>query len=322
MKKGNIKIYDVDYRGKYRLKEQLNEKDYLLKSDLIKANNKIIQDKLSSEIYDNPFLCELNTYDSDLEINIERFCLMNNGQTCTVSSIVHSDYYNKKQKKKILKTQFNKWIDEAKSKIDRINVLSKNTINVSKKCSFKTVNLLNKVLLFTGIVLPIVLLLNVIPFINFTSKIHIICAIIVIVLSIVGLIFCFFQNRKKRIYDEKIYQHKKNHITNLKRIKKDFKNKSKKLICYYSKGYKNNQFIKKPLRIEYIQININKLLKVENSISEIQKYHNKEKNNKVVSGLSYNIAVCLSYFVTIISGGYIVFMIFVYLFKLIFMKGE
>lgn len=320
MRKGNIKVYDFNYDGKYELSEQLDEKEFLAKSNEKLANNQLIKDKLNQELFYNPFLCEINIDNSDIILNIEDLYIMNNNSSCTFASIIQSNYYTKREKKKIIKKQIKKWENEVEIKLNELLKKSTLILQISKKSDFLEVNFLNKFLLLMGIVIPVILLFNCLSFINFNNKINKICAVIVIFLSLLGFLFCYLQNKQKRIYNDKISNHKVIH-KRIKEILRKFKKNSNLLEKYYKSGFKNNQFIKQPLPIKFIQIDENNLQTIENSIDDIQKYYNTNENNKV-SSFSYYMAKFLSYFVSITSGGYIVIMLLVYLFKIIFMKGE
>lgn len=320
MRKGNIKIYDFNYDGKYELKEQLDEKDFIAMSNQKITNNQLITEKLNQELFYNPFLCEIDINNSDLTLNVEDLYIMNNNSSCTFASIIRSDYYSKKEKKKIANKQFKKWEEIIAIKLNDLFKKSSSILQLSKKCEFAQINLLNKFLLIIGIIIPIILLLNWIPFINFDNKICKLMAISIICLSILGFICCYLFEQKKHIYNNKLSKHKSIH-KKLKRVLKKFKTNKKLLEKYYKSGYKNNQFMKQPLPIKFVNIDEDNLYTIENSIDEMQKYLNTNDNNKI-SSISYYIATWLSYIVSITSGGYIFIMILVYLFKIIFMKGE
>lgn len=320
MRKGNIKIYDLNFAGKYKLSERLDEKEFVTKSNEKLANNQLIKEKMSQELFYNPFLCEINIDNSDIILNVEDLYIMNNNSSCTFASIIQSDYYTKREKKKIVKKQIKKWKNDVAIKLNELFKKSTSILQISKKADFLEVNFLNKFLLLIGIVIPVILLLNCLPFISFDNKINKICAVIIIFLSLLGFVFCYFQNKQKRIYIDKISNHKVIH-KRIKEILRKFKKNSNLLEKYYKSGYKNNQFIKQPLPIKFVQIDEDNLQIIENSIDDIQKYYNTNENNKV-SSFSYYMAKFLSYFVSITSGGYIVIMLLVYLFKIIFMKGE
>lgn len=320
MRKGNIKIYDLNFAGKYKLSERLDEKEFVTKSNEKLANNQLIKEKMSHELFYNPFLCEINIDNSDIILNVEDLYIMNNNSSCTFASIIQSDYYTKREKKKIVKKQIKKWENSVEIKLNELLKKSTSILQISRKSDFLEVNFLNKFLLVIGIIIPIILLFDCFPFITFDNKINKLCAIIVIFLSLLGFVFCFFQEKEKRIYNDKLSKHKVIH-KKIKNALRKFKKNRNLLEKYYKSGYKNNQFVKQSLPIKFVQIDEDNLQTIENSIDDIQKYYGTNDNNKI-SSCSYYMAKFLSYFVSIASGGYVVIMLLVYLFKIIFMKGE
>lgn len=321
MRKGNVKIYNFNKKGKYELVDEIDYDKYLLNSS--SDNDVSFNELLDKELYKNPFLFNCNLeHRIDINISIESFYITHNSKSCTFESIVRSDYYSSREKKKIINKIIKNWGTEINNKIDETLIKSKELIKSANKYEFKTLNPVHKLLLIIGLILPILLLYGVISFIDCSHFIYKIIGISLIGLSLIGYILGYMQSRIERNFRYNVDKHCKLTKINSKKLQQKFKKNKRILKKYYNNGYIHNQFSKDPLLIEEIQIGVDKLIEIEESMENLNANYKAILKNKDKPNFSYKIAAALSYILPLISGGYIVIMLLIYVFKLIFMKGE
>ncbi len=317
MGKGNVKIYNFNHDGDYVLSDELDSKNH---NSLEEA--KIENIEINDELYINPFLFQINAFNSNYITSVENFYIKLNDSSLTFGNIVRNDSYSKKEKKKMIKNTINHWIEDANREIDKVFLNSDETIKLGKQNKLLKVKFINIILLLIGIIIPIILLLNIIPIINFTGKIYIISASSLIMLSILGIVFSIVQARKYKSFMNKINEHNQLHRKFYKKIRKRFKRNKKRIIKYYKKGFKKNKFLKDPLDIKEVQLGGEMLLQIKESSKDIQNSYKTILEQKSRNNFCYYIAKLLSYITSMISGGYIVVMLIIHILKLLFVKGE
>lgn len=335
MRKGNIKIYDLSLDGKYELKKEVGENNYVEKHnlshlpsspsnniDIIMDNEDVISKEANDELYKNPFLYQSTPFTVRYISTVEDYYLNVNEGHYKFGEILRSNNFTKKEKRKYFNKQLKVWKKDTKNQINKIFKDSKENIKIGKKQNYVNVGGGNYFLLLLGLILPIVLLLNVIPTITFDKSLYKIIAIFLIVFSIFGLVLSFKQNKKHRNHKAKIAKHKRLHEKYFRKIKRSFEKSYLKLKKYYNKGYKNNSFKKVPLEISKVQIGMDKLNYIKKSSDDILKESQIIIKENEGFKLAYSIAILLSYVTPLVSGGYIVFMLLLNLYNKLIVKGE
>ena len=321
MRKGNIKIYNFNTKGKYVLAEEIDYDKYI--SDNSLKNDESFNELLDKELYKNPFLFNLNIdYKIDLSVSVESFYIKHNSKDCTFESLIRSDYYSTREKKKIINKIIKEWGLEINNKIDETLINNKELVKKANKYEFKTLSFTHKFLLLLGLILPLLVLYNVISFINTNHIIYKIFGICLIVLALFGYILGFMQSRIERNFRNSVDKHCRLVKVNSKKLQQKFKKNKRLLKKYYNSGYIHDQFMKEPLSIDEVQIGGNKLIEIEESMEKLKANYQAILDNTNKPNLNYKIAVLLSYFLPLFSGGFIIIMLLIHIFKLIFMKGE
>jgi len=316
MRKGKVKTYTLDENGNYKLYDE-NLDD--TKLDVISPEE--LPKKIEESLHLNPFLSITNIQiQSNIE-SIEEFYIKYKNEELQLKDVIRDDSISKKVKKQLLKKQFKLWKNDAVITLTDVTMENEKQFLKSKPEKFKVIKSINIFYLVLTIVLTLFLIIDIFNFINKNILTGTIFAS-TLILSTISIVLTIIQKNKIKRYENNI----QNHFQSIKKystkITKNIIKKYRKLKKYYSKNYHNNMFMKKPYEINKLVIDMNQFKKLKNDNNDILKdYELIIKENKGFN-IYYHFPLFMSYFLMILNVGYIIIMLLIYLYKLIFMKGE
>ena len=317
MKKGKVKTYVIDNNGNYKLLDEFEEKAVFKESILPEE----LPNKINEALHDNPFLLINNEQIRNQIESIEEFYINQENNEIKLNEIIRDDSINKKQKKHILNEQFKIWKKESIEVLNTIADENEKQFTKTKPEKFKIINDVNIFFLIVSLILSLTMISNIFNFIqkNVLTTIIIVITIIFVILSFV---LTFIQSDKIKKYDTCVKEHFQQLRLYTNKSTKQIKRNYKKLKKYYSNKYKNNMFLKEPYNISNIYIDMKTYNDLKNDNKNILETYNIILKEQEGLNIYYNIPRFSSYFLMIINSGYFIIMLLIYLYKLIFTKGE
>lgn len=248
----------------------------------------------------NPFLFKEDKK-QDIIYSIEDFYVQYKDNYIKFEDVVRSDEFSSLEKKKIINNQLSIWQKAAEKEIYKVFKESKDAVLRCRRNKLNKMGFKYFFMLFLGIIIPVVLLLNIIPIIDFTNQYCVISGVGIIVLSMTGLVCTIVQNHLQNKFARCFHKHMRTHEKLSKSIYKKLKKNCKIVKKYYTKNFEEQMFTKDSLELEKISYVSDKLSLLQESTTDIHQQYTKVMNKgKGISGL-YIIAAILSYFVSISS---------------------
>ena len=248
----------------------------------------------------NPFLFQEDKK-QDIIYSIEDFYVQYKENYIKFEDVVRSDEFSSIEKKKIINNQLNIWQKDAEKEIYKVFKESKDAVLRCRRKKLNKMSFKYFFMLSLGIIIPIVLLLNVIPIIDFTKQYYIISAVGLIVVSMIGLIFAIIQNHLQNKFSHTYNKHMRMHEKFSKLIYKKLKKVCKVVKKYYTKNFEEQMFTKDSLELEKISYVSEKLNLLKESTLDMHEQYTKVINKKKNSSGLYIMAAILSYFASISS---------------------
>lgn len=317
MKKGKVKFY------------QLNINDEGIKKNRVSVfeeDDDIQNDGLPKEIdeilHTNPFLYKETDKTKKYVLSIEDFYITCKNVNLPLGSFVRNSKISKFKRRKIVKKQFKIWSKDAKNKYKSVFKYSGESIKLASQYNILTISIFNKLLLLVGFIIPILVLLKIIPTISLSVELMQTLAIITSGVSLIGIIFSIYYTAKVRSHKNFIKTQKTLQNKYLKSLEVNFKKFTKKNKKYYVKNIKKNGFKKAPLPIKKSMIGGDKIDYMEKVNDDINKKTIEilKTNNRF--NFTYFMSILLSYLTSIVSIGYVVYIVIYKIIKIIFAKGE
>lgn len=312
MRKGNVKEYVLNNNGEYELVSDENQEN----------TEKSIPEDTKKILHTNPFLAKITEQNKKYIGSIEDFFILHNDEELQLKDLIRSDSFTKKQKKSIFIKQHNKWVKEAKEYIEKIEIESIKNINNASINKCKNIKFRHKFYLITGIIISLMLLLNAIPIIKITNNIIEMVIVAMIVLGVFSILLTIIQRRNYYKYKRNLKYHNNSHKKIFKKLNRQLSQNFNFVKKYYLTGYKKNIFSKPQLKINQIKVNNKNLSNIEESIEKFSKQINTILNQNKGLNIYYHIPLLSSYIIILFSGGYLIYELIIYLYKLLFMKGE
>lgn len=309
--KGNVKTYELNNHGHYVL---------------VEANERLNDNEHSSSyneevLYSNPFLFNIEKSNGFYVSSIEDFYLKDKDRTYNMGELLRNINVKKCARNKIVKKNFKNWKKEIDERIKFVFTNAKYKLQEANSSDVINVSFGNKILLFISCAIAFLLLFNVIKIIPPLSGYKRMIAFSVIVLSFLGLILSIVQGVKSHQYLNQIVNYKKSIKKYEKEINKSYLKKFKKTYKYYKKGLKKRVFTNPPLTMDKIVIGGDKIDYIEKSTIKINEKYMRNIVKKEGFLFTYHLPIFLSYVVIIISGGYLIVELIIYIINYI-AKGE
>lgn len=309
--RGNVKTYELNNHGHYVLveaNEQLNDNEH------ISSYNEEV-------LYSNPFLFNIEKSNGFYVSSIEDFYLKDKDRTYNMGELLRNINVKKSARNKIVKKNFKNWKKEIDERIKFVFTNAKYKLQEANSSDVINVSFGNKILLFISCVITSLLLFNVINIIPPLTDYKRMIAFGVIVLCILGLILSIVQGVKNYQYLNQIKKYKKSIKQYEKEINKSYFKKYKKTYKYYIKGLKKRVFTDPPLTMEKIVIGGDKIDYIEKSTIKINEKYMRNIVKKEGFLFTYHLPIFLSYALIIITAGYLIVEIIIYIINCI-AKGE
>lgn len=309
--RGNVKTYELNNHGHYVLveaNEQLNDNEH------ISSYNEEV-------LYSNPFLFNIEKSNGFYVSSIEDFYLKDKDRTYNMGELLRNINVKKSARNRIVKKNFKNWKKEIDERIKFVFTNAKYKLQEANSSDVINVSFGNKILLFISCVITSLLLFNVINIIPPLTDYKRMIAFGVIVLCILGLILSIVQGVKNYQYLNQIKKYKKSIKQYEKEINKSYFKKYKKTYKYYIKGLKKRVFTDPPLTMEKIVIGGDKIDYIEKSTIKINEKYMRNIVKKEGFLFTYHLPIFLSYALIIITAGYLIVEIIIYIINCI-AKGE
>lgn len=329
MRKGQVKIYELNQEGTYDFKESIKDiRRYEELDELSYSPEKVsdysdgLPEQINKILCTNPFLFKKDESNEKYIISIEDFYVDYKQKKYPLGTVIRTQLFTRRERKKIFLKNYKVWVKDAKQRIKKVFKESEQNIDVASKHNLVNLGFLNILMLLTGAILPILFFTKVVDFLYVKNNIVKYILIGCIALSFIGIICGVLHSRKCRAYKNYVRKQKKLHKKYSKEVNKDFNKNSKYLKKHYSSCFKNRIMKKPPLPIRRVVIGGDKIDYLENISIEISK--RSMEILRINEGFNplYRFSVLLSYATCFISIGYTLYLVVLYLYKILFAKGE
>lgn len=283
----------------------MKDNEQITNEEKVESHKKIVEKQLEDKMCQNPFLFISDNDDCSLLV-IEDFYIKYKDEYIKFENVIRFDEFTIAEKKKIIKSQVALWKKSAEKEIYKTLKESKETILRCNKNELSSLSFRYLIQLSLGIIIPIVLFLKIIPGIGLDSQYHVIAAIAMIVLSVIGIVFTIIQNGLKRKFAKCLAKHKKLHNKVKKPIKRKLSKNCNYVKKYYLKNLKNDMFMHDAIDLEEINYVGNKLSLIKSSTATLEEQYLRLALKKH-KGAFYIFAVLIAYLVPLLGVGYVLY---------------
>lgn len=329
MRKGKVKIYELNQEGVYEFKESVNDiKRYSELDELSYSPDKVaefsdgVPEHINKLLCTNPFLFKKDESNEKYVVSVEDFFVRYKGRSYPLGTVIRTQLFTRRERKKIFKKNFSYWVKDAKHRMKNVFKESEKNIEIASKHNMINISFVNVFLLLIGIIIPILLFSRIVDFLYIANNIIKYTLIGCMALSVLGLLFGILHNRKCRAYKKYVGKQRRIHRKYTKEVNRDFKKNSKHFKKHYSSCFKNRIMKKPPLPIKRVVIGGEKIDYLENISVEISKRNMDIMRINEGFNPLYRFSVLLSYITFLLSGGYTLYLVIMYVYKILFTKGE
>ncbi len=303
--KSKVKVYSTDASGKFIVDGQFDNKNEFIENRRLQAtdDNKIIRhddgepESVQQALLENPFLYQDNAVFQKYILSIEDFKINHKRRTYPMGSILRTTEFSTSKRKKVIKKNLKSWKKEANTKIENIFKEAQESLENVKLIDLDNINILKFILLLIGMALPVLLILNIIPFVPKLTDYFLYGAYAIAGLStlsfIIALVHWFTIIARKRLQRKETKTFGKYKAE----LRKEFKQKSRKTEKYYKKIVGKKKIKKSPYPIAKTAVDLKKLdhlvkMTVEMNKRTLSNINAKKKSKFTYSFPSFNAWVC------------------------------
>ena len=124
MRKGKVKVYELNHKGEYELKQKVVNLSQYASNDRINylSKNLFVEDDglpkdINETLFTNPFLFKRDDYNKKYILSVEDFYVKYKNESFVFGSVVRTKNFTRREKRKIFHKNVKQWNKDAKLKI-------------------------------------------------------------------------------------------------------------------------------------------------------------------------------------------------------------